>query len=80
MGDGGSGGRGVEGAEASLGVGGGEEEGEGEEGSGHGGACYRIAAVAGLRWAGAVARGAMPTLAAKCAAKMGHPDSWVGSA
>jgi len=33
-----------------------------------------------VRWAGAVARGAMPTLAAKCAAKMGHPDSWVGSA
>ena len=85
LGDGGSGGRGVEGAEALLGLlgkerRGGEDQGEGEEGSGHGGACYRIAAVAGLRWAGAVARGAMPTLAAKCAAKMGHPDSWVGSA
>ena len=35
--NGGGGGRGVEGAEALLGVGGGEDQGEGEEGSGHGG-------------------------------------------
>ena len=64
LGNGGGGRRGVERAEAlgrlREGRGGGEEEGEGEE-SGHGIAGYRIVVVGGLRWAGAVARGAIPT-------------------